>query len=186
MKNVLNIPRQYILARQKEYKHDMYLIWLYGLPDYYIEDFVENGLIPFLKDRGYKVGFSLKDCIRFCKEWAYTLYKLQINYETTKEIHYQKCANNGGLEELEWYRHLISPDEWYDLCETWKVPYFLDTSDAGYSQRTELPFFAWHLIDLYHSKSHNKWLSFQEETYDSDNDHGHVEEVAYGGDRRTL
>jgi hypothetical protein len=188
--NVLNIPRQYILERQKEANRDKYLEWLYGLPDFYIEEFVEDGLLPFLKEHGYKVGFSPEDCIRFCKQWAYALYKIQNGCNTTQEISYQKCAHNGGFEEFDWYGHVISPDDWYDLCETWMVPYFLDMSDAGFSQRTELPTFAWHLVDLWQSKSHAKWLSFQEETYESDDDHGHGhgqnEDVAYGGDRRTL
>ena len=164
------IPSKFLKGRDNfERKHRLNS-WKRGVPDYYIQDFIEYGLSPFLKSHGYKIGLSLRDTIKYCKEWAFAHVEKESNHRPIKEIHFIRCAHNAGQEELDWYLHKICIEEWYILYDDWQTNEFLDDSDAGHAQRVDLPFFAWRLINLYSSKSHIEYLEFINNDEDMNDD----------------
>ena len=131
-----------------------YREWFYGLPNRWIDRFVENGLIPFLKDYGYELGFTPEKLIKIVGSCIYNLTST-----------YWFCAHNGGLEEYDWYCHNISLDDWNSFMDAWKSDEFLDSSDMGFKQRLYLQDLVWHCISLEKSKQHRNWLYFM---YDED------------------
>jgi hypothetical protein len=192
MKNALKIPGHFLKTLHEQEYADRYYEWKYGLPDKWISNFISNGLVPFLNERGYSLGLTEKIMIAYCIEWGFAHCYTEQKKAEQLNINFLKCCNTGGDDELEWYQFQIPFEEWEDLADAWQVTEFLDTSDAGISQRNDLPFFAWNLIRLESSKTHHKWLSILDNGDYSDDDGPHNivayndDSIAYGGDRRTL
>lgn len=180
------------LARANAGIREDYLKWSQGLPENHIRDFMVNGLEPFLKRRGYSLGYTPKTLTKACKEWAFAHVRVQQKGPDVYDRFFGKCAHNGGAEEYDWYIHSISIDEWETLCMKWVSPEFLDTSDAGYAQMIDIAQFAWQLIYLDSSPAHLRWKEYIERS-EHDDEYPHASHAqptedtgAYGGDRRTL
>jgi len=155
-----------------------FYVWNYCLPDYHVENFITNGIIPFLKKHGYILGFSTQKVIHYCKVWAF-------NYSVRNEKEFIFWAHDGEDEEYDWYCHTIPIDDWEKLCKTWKEHEFLDDSEAGYRQVVDLHWFIWQCISLESSPQHHKWTIMNNEI-DEEDYWIHDENQAYGGDRRTY
>ncbi len=192
MKNALKIPSHFLKTLYTYNYNERYSEWKYGLPNGWITDFISNGLIPFLNERGYSVGMTQKDVVNYCIQWAFAHCYIEQKKGDLLNINYLKSCNTGGEEELEWFEFQIPLEEWDALADSWQVTEFLDTSDAGVSQRNDLFSFAWNIIRLEDSKAHHKWLSFWDNADYSEDDSPHNgamytdDSIAYGGDRRTL
>lgn len=152
--------------------------WLETLPENHIENFVINGLKPFLKKFKYSLGFSTNDFIKYFKTWAF-------NFINRQKLEFTLWAHDGGDEEYDWYRHIISMDDWDNLCNTWSRIEFFDDSDVGIYQCTHLSWFVWHCISLHASGQYHIMLDMnslaEEEDYWI-----HEDNLAYSGDRRTY
>ena len=192
MKNALKIPGQFLKTLHEQDYNERYYEWKYELPDNWITEFISKGLVPFLDQRGYSVGMTEKDISSYCTQWAFAHCYTEQKKGEDLNINFLKSCNTGYEEELDWYQNQILFEEWEELADVWQVTEFLDTSDAGNSQRNDLPSFAWNIIRLESSKTHHKWLSFWDNTDYSEDDgpqNGIIyaeDSIAYGGDRRTL
>jgi hypothetical protein len=185
-------PSKFLKGRQDAEKKDRCRTWIRGVPEGHIQSFIENGLVPFLNEFGYSLGYSIKDCAAYCKDWAFAHVQTQTTYKKNQTIRFLRCAHNESRDAFEWYLGIISPDDWNQLCEEWSVDSFLDDSDAGHAQRCDIAWFAWNLLSLDNSKEHYKFLEFMSSEDDMDDDVYYVSGVfedglgTYGGDRRTL
>ena len=72
-------PSYFLRAIQSNKLNDLYWTWFSKLPENWIETFVEEGLLPFLNQYGYSVGFSKKEIINYCKSWAFGHVQLALN-----------------------------------------------------------------------------------------------------------
>jgi hypothetical protein len=169
-----------------------YGCWYSNIPEKWIEDFVEKGLIPFLNQHGYSVAYSLKEVVHYCKRWAFAHVQVTSNKTKMLEISFLKTMNSGGAEEYDWFTYTIPSEEWFNLAEEWSELQFLDETDAGESQKLDLQEFAWHILYLEGSKAHEEFLYFTESDMVDQEDDIVAQTVqpddqgAYGGDRRTL
>ena len=183
---------KFLRGRQEAEKKEKRRTWIRGLPEEHIYTFIKEGLEPFLNTFGYNLGYSIKDCVAYCKDWAFAHVEIQGSYKPKQTIQFLRCAHNGSSDAFEWYLGIISPDDWYTLCEKWSTNDFLDESDVGYAQRVDIAWFVWNLLSLESSKEHSKFLEFMYSEDDMDDDghytHGVIEDGlgTYGGDRRTL
>ncbi len=180
------------VARAKVQLNQEYKNWVAGLPDCHVEAFVEQGLEPFLKRRGYHPGYVTQTITKACKEWAFAHVRIRRNGPDCYDRFFIKTANTGGEEEFDWYTLKIPFEEWEALAAEWWAPEFLDDSEAGYAQIIDLAQFAWQMIHLESSSSHLHWKA-KIEGYEQDDDYhpssapqATEDTSAYGGDRRTL
>ena len=152
--------------------------WLMTIPENHIENFLINGLKPFLKNFKYSIGFSDKDFIKYFKTWAF-------NYISGRKLEFVLCAHDGGNEEYDWYRHIISMDDWSNLCSRWRTTGLFDDTDVGIYQITDVSWFVWHCISLNNSGQHHYMVDMN--TLADEEDYWVYEDSqAYGGDRRTY
>ena len=186
-------PFKFLKGRAEAEKKDRTHSWTRGIPSGHILDFIKYGLEPFLDEFGYKLGYSHKDCAAYCKQWAVAHSELQRNYNPNQIIQFLRCAHNGSREAFEWFLGVISPDDWFTLCDEWYAEKFLDDSDVGHKQRTDIAWFVWNLLCLDNSKEHRKFVEFMNSEDDMDDDVYYVSGFngeeglgSYGGDRRTL
>jgi hypothetical protein len=185
-------PSSYLWANQNKKLEGLYWDWLSKLPEGWIETFIEEGLLPFLKHYGYAVAYSKKDIVNYCKSWAFGHVHIALNKSKFLEISFLKTMNSGGSDEYNWFTYTISSEEWIDFTEYWNQLEFFDDTDAGESQKVDFPIFVWHLLCLESSKAHNEYLYFTEsDSFDQEDDNIHHpiyqdDQGAYGGDRRTL
>jgi hypothetical protein len=190
-RKVLCIPNTYMKRLQNASMASEKLEWKKGLPPTWISNFICNGLLPFLKDHGYSVGFIEKTIEKYCIEWAFAVHYVTMHASKMYEYSFMKCVHNGGPEEFDWFLFKIPSEDWDALADDWQQTDFLDDSDTGVSQRRDLPFFVWRIVQLYGSPAHEEWL-YTSEAGDSDDDDiypvvSHYDEnSAFGGDRRTL
>lgn len=154
-------PAQVFLSKRRNDEHSaLRREWKKELPQGWIAHFLENGLIPLLKARGYTIGYSLLSATQYCSEWA-SCHVLVKHYKNQNLlIVHKKNINKGGLEEQDWFFHNIPIEDWFALCERWSAHEFLDDSDIGCEQRMDLPYFAWHLVSLSSSRAHQKYLDW--------------------------
>lgn len=167
--------------------------WRRSIPEGHVHSFIENGLEPFLNGFGYSLGYSIKDCAAYCKDWAFAHAEIKREYKPKQTIQFLRCAHNGSREAFEWYLGIISPDDWDQLCEEWSTGGFLDQSDAGHAQRCDIAWFVWNLLCLENSKEQFRFVDFMSSEEDMDDEpyyvsgiHGEDGLGTYGGDRRTL
>lgn len=186
-------PSRFLKGRAEAEKKDRFRVWARGLPNAHILDFITYGLEPFLDEFGYKLSYSYKDCAAYCKQWAFSHSELQTSYKPNQTIRFLRCAHNGSREAFEWYLGIISPDDWFTLCDEWSAERFLDDSDAGHAQRTDIAWFVWNLLSLDSSKEHRNFVEFMYSEEDMDDEVHYVSGFngdeglgSYGGDRRTL
>jgi hypothetical protein len=166
------IPFHFLKKQNESQKNHRWNLWKRGIPDSHIYDFIQYGLTTFLDSYGYSIGMTIRDAVSYCKHWAFAHVEKESNYQPIQEINLLRCAHNGGQDEIDWYFHTIPSEDWFILYENWQTFQFLDNSDAGHAQRTDLPFFAWKLIHLNSSKAHIIYLDFMnsdEELYDDNN-----------------
>jgi hypothetical protein len=185
-------PTYFLKARKENQTEDQFWNWVSQLPDDWIEDFVKNGLLPFLNRYGYTVAYTLKEIVAYCKRWAFAHVQVTSNKTKLLEISFLQTRNTGGPEEYDWFTYTIPSDDWFSLAEDWCELQFFDETDAGESQKLDLQEFAWNILYLEGSKSHQEFLYFIEsDSYDQDDDIiaqplQAEDQGAYGGDRRTL
>jgi hypothetical protein len=190
-RKVLSLPSKFLKQRDHANLANERMTWKKGLPPTWISNFICNGLIPFLKDHGYSVGFVEKTLERYCIEWAFAVHYITTHASKHYEYSFMKCVHNGGPEEFDWFLFKIPSEDWDALADDWQQSEFLDDSDTGYSQRNDLPFFVWRLVQLYGSPSHEEWLYYIEHGDTEEDDSPYIishydENSAFGGDRRTL
>jgi hypothetical protein len=190
-RKVLSLPSRFL---KQQSNHDMSkerLGWKKGLPPSWIYRFVCNGLIPFLKDHGYSVGFTEQTLERYCIEWAFIVQYVTRHASNLYDYRFMKCVHNGGSEEFDWFLFKIPSEDWDALADDWQQPEFLDDTDTGVSQRKDLPFFAWRVVQLYGSPAHEEWIYTIDHSTTEEDDNFHIlshydDHSAFGGDRRTL
>lgn len=183
------IPYSYVKQREEYEQSLAYKEWKSNLPGKLVDDFVSKGLVPFLKQKGYEIGFKLEDCIRYCYQWAYAHVQMHSQKSKGLQRYFLKSANMDYIDEKDWFLLQFDNEEWNELAECWYDYEFLDDSEIGYAQRLDLSEFAWQLVDLNQSKSHWKWLDIMEGEAGEEDEYAplHQEEsIAFGGDRRTL
>ena len=174
-------PSRYLRAVAARKKSEAFIFWKNNLPEQLIESFIIHGIKPFLRKYGYKLGFSEKRCIKYCKQWAFA-------YLSRETVELGDCAHDTGIigEEYELYQDTISIEEWTVFARAWCASEFLDSSDAGMKQSDDLNRFIWHCISLDSSPRHLDWLDLLEEEENLDQVWIAEENYAYGGDRRTY
>jgi hypothetical protein len=185
-------PSYFLRELRNHHLNNLYWQWFSKLPEGWVETFVEEGLLPFLKQYGYSVGFSKKEVINYCKSWAFGHVQLALNKSKFLELSFLQTKNTGGSDEYDWYTYTIPSEDWLEFTEYWSELEFFDDTDAGESQKTDFPMFVWHILYLEGSKAHEEYLYFTEtDTFEQDDDGVHQplyheDQGAYGGDRRTL
>jgi len=176
--------RNFLRAQDKNAHIALRKSWLRSIPDGYIANFMIQGLIPLLNRLGFSVGFTVDDCIKYCKEWAFShLVKLK---KPKSSIHLLKSANNDNIDELIVFQLNVNFDE---LVKFWAIQEFLDDeTPVGQSQKLDLERFVWHLIDVANSKLYVKYYDSYSENNQDETQYAvtHQEDNAYGGDRRTY
>ena len=182
------IPYSFIKQRYEYEKTLLCKEWKNNLPVGWIEEFICDGLVPFLKKKGYTIGFEINDCIQYCYQWAYAYVEIYAQRSKGLNRYFLKSANTDNQEEKDWFNLQFDDEEWSSLADFWVASEFLDDSEAGYAQRLDLSEFAWQLVDLNQSKAHWKWLDTGDAEGGEDVDYLplHEESIAFGGDRRTL
>jgi hypothetical protein len=179
----------FVTKRKKQELGQKKRDWLYGLGDNWIYGFVVCGLKPFLQSYGYRLGYSDSKTVSYCSAWAFAHVQAK-QKSPSASVQCIQRYHAGGEAEFDWFLHTISYDDWHELIQEWNASEFLDTSDAGFAQQTDLPFFVWNLIDLSSSPMHNKFLQTMYEENPEDDEFGIYQVIdessAYGGDRRTL
>jgi len=191
MINTTHFPAQ--KATQK-FKYDVqnyfYEQWKSDLPENCIHQFVQYGLLPFLKNHGYVINNSVERIASCIDDWAFHHVLVTQYGSKYKSITYLTCEHNGGHDEKDYYHHRISTDDWFGLCSTWASTDFLDDSETGRSQQLDLSDAVWQLISLLDSPSHKKWvhhmdsLNYQDDEYWSGHHYHHDEPGPYGGERK--
>ncbi len=180
---------KYIANMRHNYIVQMYKEWRAGIPPGFFKRFLQEGIQPFLAKRGYRLNQSWESLTRYCNEWAFSHVQIQRRKHEFLQRTFLKFFHDGGEEEFDWFNFTIPSDDWEELAEEWKRPEFLDDSDAGLTQRIDLPMFVWNLLDLENSKKHIQWLQINEDNEENDIQYLQPqqthEEQAFGGDRRT-
>ncbi len=187
METVLPPAFRFLAKQRASARSTMRQHWLASLPDGVIERFITRHLEPFIESKGYCLGLSLRDKVRFIRSWAFSHVEATHtpSFLHTPEVTILYCNHYGGEEEYDWYCQTISTDDWQTFCEQFHWPELLDDSDAGIKQRADLFRLVWHMIDLDNSKQHLYWLDNvyeeeeEEELYQDDN-------LAFTGSRRTF
>jgi hypothetical protein len=185
-------PSSFLKIRKENLIEYYYQQWYCKIPEKWIEDFVEKGLLPFLNQHGYSVAYPLKEVVHYCKRWAFAHVHITSNKTKMLEISFLKTMNSGSVEEYDWFTYTIPSEEWFNLAEEWSELQFLDETDAGESQKLDLQEFAWNILYLEGSKAHEQFLYFIESDIVDQEDDTVAQTVqpddqgAYGGDRRTL
>jgi len=184
MSHIDYIPSsEFLQSLEKKERHKKHSEWRNKFPEDWIELFIQQGIVPFLKHYGYRLGFSIEHCIQYTNTWAFLHLYTKDKYEC------KVWAHNGTNNEYEWFHYKISQESWSNLIDTWKVEGFLDDSDAGLRQSEDLAWFIWHLVDLNNSREHINYLELfedSEDKYDDYSGHNNEEMNAYSGDRRTY
>jgi hypothetical protein len=163
--------------------------WSSGVGYGWVEDFIQCGLKPFLESYGYSIGYSDSKASEYCRAWAFSHVQAK-KVSPSATVKCLKSFHGGGEAELDWFLFHISHDEWSQLCYEWRSSEFLDDSDAGFAQQSDLPFFAWNLLNLAYSRAHGKFMQAMSDEYPDEEDfggfHATDDSGAFGGDRRTL
>jgi hypothetical protein len=180
---------KYVASMHRKQTVQMYKEWRAGIPPEFFKRFLQEGVKPFLAKHGYILNPSLDILSKYCAEWAFAHVKIQRRKHEFLQCTLLKSFHDGGDEEFDWFQFTIPIDAWEDLAEEWKCPEFLDDSDAGLAQRSELSMFIWKLVDLNCSKKHIEWMRINEDNEENDIQYLQPqqtqEEQAFGGDRRT-
>jgi hypothetical protein len=150
----------WIIRRRNEEYTALRKAWKKELPQGWITRFLEEGLLPLLKIRGYIIGYSLLSASRYCSEWASSHMLVEHYKNENLVIIHKKNSNQGNQDEQDWFFHNIPSEDWISLCERWSTTQFLDDSDVGYAQQMDLPYFAWRLVSLSSSRAHQKYLEW--------------------------
>jgi hypothetical protein len=185
---VAGLPNAFVKGRNVAEKTRKKLDWSNGVGQGWIHDFIEYGLEPFLNTHGYHLGYSVTAAAAYCKSWAFAhVQAKQVSPSAT--VVCKQMYHTGGEAERDWFFYRISYDDWHQLCSEWYSSEFLDDSDAGEAQQTDLPYFVWNLVNLATSPSHYAYLQAMSDEYPDDEDF--MQQVgddmgAFGGDRRTL
>lgn len=174
--------------QKKRERQEVYSAWRAGVSDSWLHTFVESGLRPFLLFFGYKLNVNDSYVVKCLRQWAFGHVLVQRYPSLNLEVHFTQGIHPGDREAFEWYQTQIPLEHWETLCERWKSTEFLDSSEAGYTQRLDLHTCVWYLIDLYGSKSHKKYLDSL--PYEDSDDEQHIVQHqddghAFTGDRRT-
>lgn len=177
-----------VVERAKTEKQVARKAWLRSIPDGYVTEFVERGLLPLLKARGFAIGFTVADCVSCIKDWGFGhVWKSQ--HPTQKlVVKFVKTANQGTHEEYDLYKMKLDFFDLLELAEDWKREQFLDDTRAGESQLYDLDRLIWNMISVQKSKTFRAWHALMsEEDYEEMNTApSHQEDTGYGGDRRTY
>jgi hypothetical protein len=180
---------KYVATIRRKQTVQMYKEWRAGIQPGFFKRFLEDGVQPFLAKHGYLLNPSLDVLTRYCSEWAFAHVQIQRRKHEFLQCTLLKSFHDGGDEEFDWFQFTIPNDDWEELADAWSCPEFLDDSDAGLSQRSELSMFIWKLVDLYSSKKHIEWMRIYEDVEENDIQYLQPqqiqEEQAFGGDRRT-
>jgi len=170
---------KFMKSLQKHKRRELRNAWLNDLPEYWLEDFMNEGVLPFLKKFGYTLGFSEEMRVKYCRAWAYA-------YVHSSDVECIQWAHEGGDEEYEWYRNTISEDTWNLFAKEWCAIEFLDDSDTGLKQLSDLSWFVWHCISLENSLCHIRWQQMIDDEEVQEDYLMNDDSYAYGGDRRTY
>jgi hypothetical protein len=185
---VANLPNMYVTKRHIAVKNKQKKNWMDGVGQGWIDDFIEYGLEPFLNFHGYHLGYSTTTAASYCKAWAFAHVRAKQTSPSATVV-CKQVYHTGGDAERDWFFHRISFDDWHQLCSEWSSSVFLDDSDAGEAQQSDLPYFVWNLVNLSTSPAHYAYLqAMSDENPDDDDFLQQVGEDSglFGGDRRTL
>lgn len=188
---VSTLPPSYsfVKSQLKNKKRKLFQNWKSALPDNHVYTFIENGVLPFLKNHGYSISIPIKLLTKYLESWAFYHSYLYQHPNQKLELQYVQWFHDGGDEEYNWYCEMISESDWFELADQWQVFEFLDDSDVGNLQRCDLSWCIWHCIHLEISRSHKRWVQIVLDSEDQEEElHGIQmnEQQAYGGDRRTY
>jgi hypothetical protein len=162
--------------------------WLNGVGHGWIDNFIEFGLEPFLNDHGYHLGYSITGAAAYCKAWAFAHVQAKQSSPSATVV-CKQIYHTGGEAERDWFFYHIPYDDWHQFCSEWNSSEFLDDSDAGEAQQTDLPYFVWTLVNLATSPAHYAYLQAMSDEYPDDEEYAQQvgdDTGAFGGDRRTL
>lgn len=187
MQRVLPPSFRYMAKRRAEERRTQRQSWLASLPDRVFETFLTKYLDPFVRSKGYCLGLSLRDQVRFLRSWAFSHVEARHTTSTmrTPEVSILYCHHWGGEEEFDWFCQTITTDDWQEFCSQFAWPEFLDESDAGLAQRDDLFRLVWNMIDLDNSKQHLYWL---DNVWDDEEEEELIQDdnMAFTGSRRTF
>jgi hypothetical protein len=116
----------------------------------WIRDFVNNGLYPFIKSKGYNWAISekhLANCI------ATGLYD-NIGVSCIASIWDYPAPNSGGhQDDKNHFYHVVSLDEWDKFWLVWgRATDLSDESPRGQDRRFDIQEFVWGQLDLENSR----------------------------------
>ena len=106
-------------------------------------DFIEQGLIPFMKRYGYHI-FAKPIIIvdNLCR----LTYKYKNHYLAS--LRYSN-ALHAESEDLEYYEHRVDSEVWESFWKNWSgISDFSDTCDYGRKVRNEMPYFIWSFVNV--------------------------------------
>lgn len=140
--------------------------WFERYPKGYFARFVREGLIPFVKSRGYHINHDYPSLVKHFTSWIWSHKKvalIQQKYHREYHIHYKNGNNHGYHEDYVWFCSAFPSDEISVFCQEWCKTEFLDQSPVGQAQELDLLNFLWNHIDLHASKAHQTFYEMQEE-----------------------
>jgi hypothetical protein len=186
-------PAQHFTAvRRRLDLSDWYWSWFSQLPSGHLRLFIDEGLRPFLQERGYVLIQPTSKCCKALSMWAFS----HVQVENQKGINYTSILPNSPNidceDEWDFFCLNIPYENWAELCDKWFADEFLDLSDSGIAQKNEMPYFVWRIVELEGSPSHHEWLNNMAIQEHADEEiYGIIpvsedQTQAYGGDRRTL
>jgi hypothetical protein len=111
----------------------------------YIDNFIMNGLAPFLKLHKYSLG---KNLVRFKKNLAYWWYYTELGYKTHKVVVYNKPQHRDHKYDKEKFFDTITSDIFNTFFKQWEIEGFLDDSDVGRLTLHTIKYFIYTWIDL--------------------------------------
>jgi hypothetical protein len=163
-----------------------------GLPEQWIEEFVRDGIIPFLQSRGYVLRYELKDCSRHLYNWAFAHVWVSRPENRALHINYS-VPQPGTLDDYVFFSMKVDAFDCTELMDTWTSYQFFDESPAGRAQRMEFQTFLWRIVNLDRSKTHRRWREWFDTQHEDDSEeNAYMQSLqedgsrAYGGDRRTY
>jgi hypothetical protein len=120
---------------------------------YFIEDFVTNGLEPFLYENMYSLGKNLQI---FKKKLAYFWFFMERGYSKNLEVSYGKPNHRNHQYDLDKYLYIFDSDIYNNFLDKWALEGFLDNSDIGSKINSEIKWFIYCWIDMESSPAHEE------------------------------
>ena len=112
---------------------------------WFIEDFVRDGLQPFLLENSYTLDKNLK---KFPKKLALLWFYMEKAYLMNKIVSYGKPNHRNHTYDREKFFHIFDSDVFNNFLDKWAIEGFLDGSSLGSKINSEIKWFIYCWIDL--------------------------------------